>query len=335
VLGPVLLPEYRDTEAGRVDLPSVGLSLVAILPVVYGLKELAHGGPHAVPAGAVMAGAIFGWVFVRRQCRLDDPLLDLRLFARRAFSAALGSMMFGTMLMGAIMMFIAEYFQLVRGLPPLRAGLCMLPGVGASLVSFVVAPHLTRWARPAYLIGGGMAVSVCGLLLIARADPASGLADVMTGFAICNLGAGPMVTVGTDLVVGSAPIERAGSAAAMNETSGQFGFALGIAALGSLGTAVYRSRVQVPDGVPAGTARDSLAGAVSAAGRLPGRTGEELLGSAREAFMGGMHAAAAVSAVVLAVVAVGVAVLLRSVRPGETVPAEAPETGRVAELEGV
>ena len=76
-------------------------------------------------------------------------------------------MMFGTMLMGAIMMFITEYFQLVQGLSPLRAGLCMLPGVGASLVSFLLSPHLARLVRPAYLIGGGMAVSVCGLLLIA------------------------------------------------------------------------------------------------------------------------------------------------------------------------
>jgi DHA2 family multidrug resistance protein-like MFS transporter len=336
VLGPVLLPEYRDTKAGRIDLPSVVLSLAAILPVVYGLKELARAGLHAVPAGAVVAGAIFGWVFVRRQRRLDDPLLDLRLFARRAFSAALGSMMFGTMLMGAIMMFIAQYFQLVHGLSPLRSGLCMLPGVGASLVSFLVSPHLTRWVRPAYLIGGGMAVSVCGLLLIARADPASGLAAVVTGFAVTNFGAGPMVTLGTDLVVGSAPIERAGSAAAMNETSGEFGFALGIAALGSLGTAVYRGRITVPAGVPADAARaarDTLAGATAAAGRLPARTGAPLLDSAREAFMTGMHMAAAVSAVLLVVVAVAVAVLLRSVRPaGETAPAEPMEA---ADLECV
>jgi DHA2 family multidrug resistance protein-like MFS transporter len=240
------------------------------------------------------------------------------------------------MLMGAIMMFIAQYFQLVHGLSPLRSGLCMLPGVGASLVSFLASPHLTRWVRPAYLIGGGMAVSVCGLLLIARADPASGLAAVVTGFAVTNFGAGPMVTLGTDLVVGSAPIERAGSAAAMNETSGEFGFALGIAALGSLGTAVYRGRITVPAGVPADAARaarDTLAGATAAAGRLPARTGAPLLDSAREAFMTGMHLAAAVSAVLLVVVAAAVAVLLRSVRPaGETPPAEPMEA---AELERV
>jgi DHA2 family multidrug resistance protein-like MFS transporter len=229
--------------------------------------------------------------------------------------------------MGAIMMFIAQYFQLVHGLTPLRSGLCMLPGVGGSMVSFLISPHLVRWVRPAYLIGGGMIVSVGGLLLIAQAGPVSGLAAVVTGFAISNFGAGPMVTLGTDLVVGSAPVERAGSAGAMNQTSGEFGFALGIAALGSVGTAVYRGKVAAP----AGEARDSLAGAVAVAGRLPDRLGAPLLDSARAAFTSGMHVAAGISAVLLVVVAVVVATLLRHVGTGGDTDAptvEAPEPAR-------
>jgi MFS transporter, DHA2 family, multidrug resistance protein len=272
-----------------------------------------------------VAGAAFGWVFVRRQRGLSDPLLDLRLFARRTFSAALGSMMFGTMLMGAIMMFIAQYFQLVHGLSPLRSGLCMLPGIGGSLVSFLVSPHLTRWARPAYLIGGGMIVSVGGMLLIGQAGPVSGLTAVMAGFAVTNLGAGPMVTLGTDLVVGSAPVERAGSAGAMNQTSGVFGFALGIAALGSVGTAVYRAKITVPAGVPAAEARDSLAGAVAVAGHLPVRQSAPLLDSARAAFTSGMHVAAGISAVLLVVVAVVVGTLLRHTGGDEAPAAPAGE----------
>src|SRR3569833_920807 len=266
VLGPVLLPEYRDAAAGRIDLPSVALSLAAILPFVYGLKELARSGWRPVPLVAVLAGAVGGWIFVRRQRRLADPLLDLRLFARRSFSAALGSMLFGTMLMGAIMMFVTQYFQLVHGLSPLRSGLCMLPAVGGSMAGFLVSPRLVRRVRPAYLNGGG-------------------------------------------LVVSSAPLERAGTAGAMNQTSGEFGFALGIAALGSVGTAVYRGRL---GGVP-GEARDSLAGATAVAWRRPARLGEPLLSAAREAFSSGMHVVAVVSAVCLVVVAVVVATLLRLV----------------------
>jgi DHA2 family multidrug resistance protein-like MFS transporter len=161
-----------------------------------------------------------------------------------------------------------------------------------------------------------MIVSVGGLLLIASADPVSGLATVMTGFAVTNFGAGPMVTLGTDLVVGSAPLDRAGSAGALNQTSGEFGFALGIAALGSLGTVVYRGRLSVPAGVPGAEARDSLAGATTVAAGLPARLGAQLLGSAREAFVSGMHVVATVSALLLVVVAVAVATLLRHVRTG-------------------
>jgi DHA2 family multidrug resistance protein-like MFS transporter len=156
---------------------------------------------------------------------------------------------------------------------------------------------------------------------------------VITGFAVSNFGAGPMVTLGTDLVVGSAPPERAGSAAALNETSGEFGFALGIAALGSLGTIVYRGRLAVPAGVPDGdarAARETLAGAVGAAGHLPGRTGAELLATARDAFTSGMHVAAGLSALLLVVVAALVTTFLRKAGEEKTEDeAPAPELERV------
>jgi MFS transporter, DHA2 family, multidrug resistance protein len=140
------------------------------------------------------------------------------------------------------------------------------------------------------------------------------------GFALINLGSGPLVVLGTDLVVGSAPPEKAGSAAALNETAGEFGFAFGIAPLGSLGTAVYRAQFadHAPSGVPADavrTAHDSLTAAVAAAQHLPARAAGELLAPAQEAFTSGLHAIAAISAVLLAGVAVLIAVLLRHVRP--------------------
>jgi DHA2 family multidrug resistance protein-like MFS transporter len=326
VAGPVLLPEYRDPRAGRLDLASVALSLAAILPVIYGLKELARAGWAAPPLVAIAAGAAVGVAFVRRQRSLADPLLDLRLFADRAFSTALGSMLFGTMLMGAIMVFITQYLQLVQGLSPLRAGLWMLPAAAAATTSFLLAPLAARRVRPALLIGGGLVVSAVGLLAIALADATSGLAALVAGFAVINLGAGPQVTLGTNLVVGAAPPQKAGSAAAVNETSGEFGFALGIAALGSIGTAVYRARLAdaMPAGVPAEAAeasRETLAGAAVAAGALPAELGVALLDAAREAFTSGMHVVAAVSAVLLVGVAVLVATLLRHVRPiGEAGP---------------
>jgi len=297
ILGPLILPEHRDERAGRLDPLSVSLSLAAILPVVYGLKELARVGAQPVPILALVAGLAFGLVFVRRQRRLPDPLLDLRLFGNKSFSTALGCMFAGTMLMGALMMFISQHLQLVGGLSPLRAGLWMLPGVAASGVAFLASPLLARRIRPAYLIGGGIGVSVVGLLVLTRVPAHAAPALVATGFALVNLGAGPFVTLGTDLVVGSAPVEKAGSAAALNETSGEFGFALGIAFLGSLATAIYRSSVPPAAGE---TLADAVVGGDSA-----------VLAVARAAFVTGMHLAAGLSAVILAGVAVLVVVLLR------------------------
>jgi MFS transporter, DHA2 family, multidrug resistance protein len=90
VAAPALLPEYRDGDAGRLDLTSVLLSLATILPVVYGLKELAHTGWSSVPVAAVVLGTGCGWVFVRRQQGLAEPLVDIALFRNRQFSSGLG-----------------------------------------------------------------------------------------------------------------------------------------------------------------------------------------------------------------------------------------------------
>jgi DHA2 family multidrug resistance protein-like MFS transporter len=320
VAGPLLLPEYRTPAAGRPDLVSVVLSLAAILPVIYGLKELARNGWGAGPVGAVVAGSAVGVLFVRRQRRLADPLLDLRLFRKPAFSAALGGMLSCTLLAGAIMVFITQYFQLVRGLSPLHAGLWTLPTAAAMTVSSQVSPLLARRFRPAALIGAGLMLSVIGLLVIAQAGATTGLPALVAGWALINLGSGPLVVLGTDLVIGSAPPEKSGSAAALNETAGEFGFAFGIAALGSVGTAVYRSRFAgyAPEGVPADalrSAHDSLTGAVAAAQHLPAHVAANMLAPAQEAFTAGLHVVAGVSAVLLAGVAILTAVLLRHVHP--------------------
>ncbi len=95
LLGPRTLPEYRDPNAGRIDLVSVALSLLAILGVVYGLKQLAQDGLSAQPVLVIVAGLLLGFLFVRRQLRLESPIIDVRLFRIPAFSASLGHLLPG------------------------------------------------------------------------------------------------------------------------------------------------------------------------------------------------------------------------------------------------
>ncbi len=328
VVGPVLLPEYRDETAGRLDTPSVVLSLAAVLPAIQGVKSLARDGWSVRPALLVAVGLGSGVLFVRRQRRLSDPLVDLRLFANRTFSATLGAMLAYSTLSGGTMVLVAQYFQLVDGLSPLRAGLALAPGMAASVVGFQVAPLLARRVRPAALIAGGILVTVTGLLLMTRSGT-SGAWVLIVGFLVSCLGTGPLVTLGTNLIVSTAPPERAGSAAALGQTGGEFGYALGVALLGSILTVVYRSRI--PAGAPP-AARDSIAGATQAAAQLPPPAGHALLAAADRAFVAGLHTAAGLSAAILLGVAVLLAVVLRRLPPLGQPPADpAPAEPTLAE----
>ena len=328
VVGPLLLPEYRDPSAGRLDLGSAGLSLAAVLLVIWGLKQLAQDGPGWPPTLSILAGLAVGVVFVRRQQTLADPLLDLRLFRSPAFSAALTANILDFFVAFAALLFIAQYLQLVVGLSPLQAGLWMLPSSLGFIVGSLLTPLLVRRARPALVMAAGMVLAAVGFGLLTQLDPAAGLAVLVAGSVAFSLGSAPMTTLATDLMVGTAPPERAGAASGISETSSEFGGALGIAVLGSIGSAVYRGQMTdaVPAAVPgeaAAAARDTLGGAVAAANQLPDQLGAALLDTAREAFTHGLQLTFAISATVAIGIAVLVATRLRHLGAGPE-PEEQP-----------
>jgi DHA2 family multidrug resistance protein-like MFS transporter len=320
VVGPVLLPESRDPNAGRLDLGSAGMSLAAVLLVIWGLKQLAQDGLGLPPALSILAGLGVGVAFVRRQQTLADPLLDLRLFRSPAFSAALATNILDFFVAFAALLFIAQYLQLVLGLSPLQAGLWMLPSSLGFIVGSLLTPLLVRRARPAFVMAAGMVLAAVGFGLLTQLD-GTGLAVLVIGSVVFSLGSAPMTTLATDLMVGTAPPERAGAASGISETSSELGGALGIAILGSIGTAVYRGQMTdaVPAAVPgaaAAAARDTLGGAVEAAGQLPDQLGTALLDAAREAFTQGVQLSFAISAAVAIGIAILVAALLRHVGAG-------------------
>jgi DHA2 family multidrug resistance protein-like MFS transporter len=328
VTAPVLLPEYRDTTAGRIDLASVGLSLATILPVIFGIKEIAKGGVATTPVLAIVAGLAVGVVFVRRQNRLASPLLDLRLFGNRTFRTAVGVMAVGAVAMGGTFLFISQYLQLVKGLSPLGAGLWLVPPTLGMIVGSMLAPAVAQRIGSGYVIGGGMALTAVGFVLLTQVTATGSVGLVVVALFFCTLGLGPGAALVTDIVVGSVPPQRAGSAASMSETSGEFGIAIGIAMLGSLGTAIYRSQVTVPDGTPvdaAAATRDSLAGAVAASEHLPAGLASQLLEPAREAFTSGLNVVAGIGAVAMILFAGLAIVLLRHVRPAGAEAAEVAE----------
>ncbi len=314
-----LLPEYRDPNPGKFDLLSAGMSLVAVLAVIYGLKLVAEHGFGVVAITSVILGVVIGILFVQRQRKLTDPLIDLRLFRVPAFSASLATYTIGIFLGFGMFLFIAQYLQLVLGLSPLQAGMWSVPGAIAFIVGSNLAPKLVRRLRPAYLVAGGLLFGSVGMAMLAAIGLDS-LALVVIGNTVMSLGFGVTFTLTVDLVVGTAPPERAGAASALAETGAELGGALGLAILGSLGMAVYR--IQVAATLPAGIAPDvvraaqeTLGGAIVAAEQLPNQLGAALLEAARQSFAQALQVNALIGFVGFIGLAFLVASMLRDVRP--------------------
>jgi DHA2 family multidrug resistance protein-like MFS transporter len=306
-----LLPEHHGGPGGRLDPVSVALSLGAILTIVYAVKELARGGGPGVPAAALVVGTGCGGLFIRRQRGRSDPLLDLGLFRARVFRVTvLISLVVGA-LQGGGLLVVNIYLQLVEGRSPLSAGLWLVPAAASMLIGIVVGTGLVRHVRPGYLIAGGLVCSAMGNLVLAQGSVIAGLCLVMAGV-------GPMVSLGYGIVLSAAPVERAGSASAVMETGGQFGIAAGIGVLGSLATAVYRHRIDLPPGIPAEVAEpagESLAGAVAGASRVAEPVGTDVIAAATDAYTAGLATVALVSAVVFTMLAVAAVVSLRGIAP--------------------
>jgi DHA2 family multidrug resistance protein-like MFS transporter len=310
VLGPRMLPEYRDLDAGRLDLVSAAMSVVAVLAAIYGLKEIAQDGVGWVPTLFILAGPAVGAAFVRRQRRLADPMIDVGLFRVTAFNAALATNFLAAFVAFGILLFVAQYLQLVVGLSPLEAGLWSLPSEFGFIVGSQLGPRIVHRVRPVSLIGGGLALSAVGLAVLTQVGASGGLVPLVAGSLIMSLGLAPVFGVTTELIVGSAPPERAGAASGISETGAELGGALGIAILGSIGVAIYRGELadRLPAGLPAeaaAVARDTLGSAVAVAGELPSQLGEAVLETARAAFVHGMQLSAAITAAV----ALGLAIL--------------------------
>jgi DHA2 family multidrug resistance protein-like MFS transporter len=321
VLGPIVLPEYKDPDAGRLDVISAAMSLVAVLGAIFGLKQIAQDGFGPLPAASILVALVVGALFVRRQLRLADPMIDLRLFRIPSFSAALGVNFLAIFVAVGYFLFVAQYLQLVLGLSPLEAGLWSLPSAVGFIIGSQFAPRIVRLARPAYVIAGSLALAAVGLGLLSQVGSTSGLEVVVVSSVVISLGFGPVFGLTTEMIVGSAPPERAGAASGVSETASELGGALGISILGSVGVAIYRGDLaaNAPASLPAEAAevaRDTLGAAVGVAQQLPAELGSALVAVARDAFVLGMQltsAAAAVLAVVLAVLAVAT---LRDVTAG-------------------
>ncbi|MFF3290127.1 MFS transporter [Streptomyces sp. NPDC003023] len=321
VVGARLLPESRNPVTGPWDLAGVALSLVGIVAVVYAIKEVAGHGPGLEAGAAALLGVACLYGFTRRQLTLSTPLLDMRLFRHRGFSAAVLADLLTILGLSGLVFFLSQFLQLVQGRQPFEAGLAELPAAVGAVATGLVAGRAARRFSVRSVVAGGLAAVGLSLAVLTLLDKSTGYPLLGAALLIVGAGAGFSFTVTADVILSSVPKEQAGAASAVSETAYELGAALGIALLGSIVTGVYRD-FTAPEGTPAAVssaAHESLGGAVEASAALPPARADMLVGAAQEAFVDGLRLAAGAGAAVLLATAVAAWFLLRGQKLAESV----------------
>lgn len=296
VVAPRLLPESRSAQPRPLDLVSSALVLLAVLPLIYGIKELAAEGWSARAGLSAVVGMAFGGLFVLRQTRSPHPLLDLNLLKQKGFggSVAVNVIAQAGIIGNAIL--LTQYLQQVLGMSPLRAALWSLaPTLVVGAMAPLGAALASRVGRPR-VMAGALIVAAIGFAGLGAATADSNVFVALVPAALIASGIIVVATLVTEYVVGSAHEDSAGSAAGFLETTTEFAGALGIAILGSLLNAGYRNNFRLPEsvelnGAASHEAGETLAGALSVAGDLPSAQASALLEAGRTAYVTGMHLA--------------------------------------------
>ncbi|HTF31303.1 MAG TPA: MFS transporter, partial [Flavitalea sp.] len=229
ITAPFLLPEYKDPDAGKLDLLSAAQSIIAILAIIFGLKKIAENGITMQAVISIVIGIFFMTLFVRRQNRLAIPLIDLKLFRVPTFSVSLIAYMMGAFITFGSSIFISQYMQLVLGLSPLRAGLWMLPWALGFIIGSLFTPLIIKHINPVQVMTAGFTLGALGYGIILQVETLPPLAALVIGSIITSISMAPIFILTTDFILSSAPPEKAGAASAISETCAEMGGALGIA----------------------------------------------------------------------------------------------------------
>ena len=300
VSAPFLVPESRDPRPGRIDVTGIVWSMTAMLPFVYGIKQLAEHGLSAVPLGAMALGVAGAAMFVRRQATATHPLIDVGLFSDRVFSGAIGANLLSMVGYAGFLFFAAQFLQLVVGLSPMAAATVLIPGLVVTIGAGFMAVRFARRMSVALLVSLSFALSAAGYAIAAFAGTPTTW-SIMIAFAVLGLGIGFAETLTNDVMLSRVPAHQTGAASAASETAYEIGAVLGTAVLGSVLTASYRANLTVPAVARFGeqdSAFETLGGTLEQARFFPNVVGEELMLSAHAAFENAVQLTSAVAIVV-------------------------------------
>jgi EmrB/QacA subfamily drug resistance transporter len=311
-----LIPESRNPHALRPDLAGALLSIAGLGLVLWSLIEApVHGWTSVRVLAAGMGGLAVLAVFVFWEHRSAHPMLNLRFFRNRSFSAAVSSVGLVTFGLFGALFLLTQFMQFSIGYSALQAGVRVLPAAGAIAVVAPLSTLALRVTGIRYTVAAGLLVIAGGLWQLSGATATSTYTDILPGLILLGIGAGLTIPAATESVMGSLPAGDTGVGSATNGTFLQTGGALGVAVIGSLLNTRYTSDMtatlapyHVPDRVMQ-TILGSIGGALGVAARVGGVLGAELERAAREAFASGMDlglvtgAAVALGGCVIALIA--------------------------------
>jgi EmrB/QacA subfamily drug resistance transporter len=327
----LLVPNSKNPVAERPDRGGSLLSITGLGLILWAIIEApTRGWSSALVICAGAGGLVLLAGFVAWERASSHPMLSLRFFRNRRFSAAIASnglLMFG--LMGALFV-LTQFMQFELGYTPLQAGVRILPAAGAIAIVAPLSSLLVRRLGAKLTVTAGLLVGAAGLLEIAGASAGTTYSGTVAGMTMLGIGAGLVIPSATGSVMGSLPSEHTGVGSATNGTLIQVGGALGVAIVGSVLSTRYQHRVtatlaryQVPHEIKHAIL-GSLGGALEVAGRIGGAAGAQLAHLARSAFTSGMDLGLQTAAIV-ALVGALLALLALPSRPAteaEGPPAE-------------
>ncbi|MFG2673940.1 MFS transporter [Streptomyces sp. NPDC048445] len=340
-VGRLLLPESRGSDDGPWDVLGALMAAAGVLGVVLGVKRAGTGEGVLGPAtlAPLLIGAALLVAFVRRQKRRTHPLIDMGMFARPAFSTAVGCIVLAMLALVGLELIAVQYLQLVLGLSPLETGLRLLPLTFAAMAAGATGSYTLRRVGPRRMVGLGFVLTAVAVLMLTVMGQHDRPGLLTVSFVVLGFGLQSTLFGAYESMLSEAPADRAGGAAAIGETSYQLGAGMGIALLGSVMNAAYTPGLaRLPEaGVPASAgaaASHSLGEAYQVAARLGGPLGGVLRSTARHAFIHGLHVTLLVSAALLLLGALAALRLPRVMEcpPPLCEPDDSPDGRRAAEL---
>ncbi|MEU0375267.1 MFS transporter [Streptomyces sp. NPDC006283] len=302
--GRWLLPESRGGADGPWDVLGALMAAAGMLGVVLGVKRLGAGAGllDVTAVGPLLFGGALLALFVGRQKRREHPLIDMGMFARAAFSTSVGCIILGMLALVGLELIAVQYLQLILGLSPLETGLRLLPLTFAAMAAGATGSYSLKRLGPRRMVGGGFVLTAGAVLLLTVMGQHDRPWLLTAAFVLLGFGLQTTLFGAYESMLSEAPVEQAGGAAAIGETSYQLGAGMGIALLGSVMNAAYAPAVASATGVPgtaSSAASHSLGEAYQVADRLGGHAGEVLRSTARHSFVHGLHITLLVSAALL------------------------------------